>query len=259
MNMEKFYNRLSVAVVALGVLTMGGIFVSKANAADATFVKEVISPVVQLERNCSGVVLEVGKPSDTIIATANHCVSGDASPSEKSGYVMIDEKDGQKVTMTNQYVYDVVIRDTTNDMALIKLRKEGLFLDGATLASTDPTEGDTTWAVGYPLGLPRAVTTGLFGGWISLTPDMSFDQFGNGRGVYRSATPIFGGNSGGGLFMKDNDKYKLVGIADAGFSIYPFSAFFNPQEPLNKMVDRGLKLIQDEDKTAIVVEDKKTN
>jgi S1-C subfamily serine protease len=211
-----------------------------------TFQKQAIEPVVQLARNCSGVVLDTSG-TVTYIVTANHCVEG-----EQSGYVNIDvkaeftqpvSKKSRKGALieTKQLVYDVIRRDSTNDLAVLRLRKEGLELDGAVIAQEDPTEGDQVWAIGYPLGLTRTVTEGYYGGFMSLAPDMSFDDFGNGRDVYRATPPIYGGNSGGGLFIKDGDEYKLVGISDAAVMSFFVAGFYNPQKEVNAIVNEALK------------------
>lgn len=234
-------------------------FIPASAKADELFVKDVINPVVQLERNCSGVVIDTPNLKQTIIVTANHCVSDDATPDpeEKSGYVFIDDKDGATVVTTTKYVYDVVVRDTGNDIALIKLRKEGLLLDSASLTSEDPKEGDDVWTVGYPLGQPRTVTQGFFGGFSSLNRDMTFNEFGNGRMVYKASPAIYGGNSGGGMFSKVKGEYKLVGITDAGFSSFFVVGFYNPQAPINELVAKGLKQIAGE--VPVVKEDPRHN
>lgn len=232
---------------AIIILVAAGFFTDSKADELATFQKQVINPVVQLNRNCSGVVLDLENTKNTFLVTANHCVEG-----EKSGYVTLDTKatyhdpisDKDKrgaLIETQSVVYDVVRRDLVNDLAVIKTRKEGLELDGVTLAQEDPQEGEQVWTVGYPLGLTRTVTEGFFGGYMNLTPDMHFDEFGNGRPVYRATPPIYGGNSGGGMFVKNDDHYELVGITDAGFQNFFVAGFYNPQEFINEIVKETLK------------------
>ena len=223
---------------AVGLLAAWGIAVSQAHADDLeVFQKKAINPVVQLERNCSGVVIDIGQLTDTWIVTANHCVED-----EKSGHINIDVKDRAKLVETKTYVFDVVTRSTGTDLAVLKLRKEGLMLDSASIASDDPVEGEHVWTVGYPLGLTKTVTEGFYGGFMSLTEDMTFDTDGNSREVYRATPAIFGGNSGGGMFMKRNNSYQLVGIADAGFMNFFVAGFYNTQKDINQIVNRALKV-----------------
>lgn len=233
------------AVGALVILVAAGLY-ENAKAADNNFVKQAVNPVVQLNRNCSGVVIDTDRETTTYILTANHCVDGD-----KSGLLSIDEKVRQKVIATSEYVFDVIQRDTTNDLAFLKVRKEGLMLEGAVLATEDPKEGQEVWAVGYPLGWTRTITQGYVGGFESIDNKLTkFDSFGNERPLMRATPPITGGNSGGGLFIKDGDNYKLVGISDAAVPSFGEAALFVPQDKINEIVRGALK---SETKTEIPV------
>lgn len=233
--MRKFLTKI---VVALAVAL-------SATAAYAdNFKDQAIDTVVQLNRNCSGVVFDTSNTTTTYIITANHCVSDGASPDPKntSGYVSIDKKERGKLLGTDQHVYDVLIRDTANDLAVIKLREEGLMLPSASIANTDPYEGEKVWTVGYPLGLTRTITEGFMGGYESINrQSMSGDQFGNEAILYRATPAIFGGNSGGGLFKKNGENYELVGITDLGFRIFPVAGYYVPQDKINEIIARALK------------------
>jgi len=222
-----------------------------------TFQKEAINSVIQLNRNCSAVVINTSEATRTYAITANHCVSGRASPDskEKSGYVTLDVKDKQKLIETNEYVYDVILRDVQQDLAVIKLRKEGLLLTGANIATEDPTEGEQVWTVGYPLGMIRTVTAGFFGGFQSMSSDLRLDQFGSERALYRATPPIFGGNSGGGLFKKNGEGYELVGIADVVIPSFFVTGWYVPQTAINDIVKRALK--SETETKSVTVEQKK--
>jgi len=203
------------------------------------FVDQAVEPVVQLNRNCSGVVVKVGDPNITYIVTAQHCVDG-----EESGFVTIDVKDRAKVVKTTQYVFDIVRQSKNDDLAVIKLREEALRLASANIATEDPVEGEKVWTIGYPLGLTRTITDGYYGGYSDLPKNMRGmpnTPFGNGNPKYRATPPIFGGNSGGGLFKKVGDDFQLVGISDAGFPSFFVAGFYNPQEEINKIVKEAMK------------------
>lgn len=245
--MSKFFVGLAV-----GLLAAWGFAVSQAHADDlSVFQKQAINPVVQLERNCSGVVFNTSDVSATWIVTANHCVDG-----EQSGHINIDTKDRAKLIDTQTYVFDVKARSISTDLAVLKLRKSGLMLEGATIAQEDPQEGEKVWTVGYPLGLTRTVTEGFFGGFMSLSPDMGFDEDGNGREVYRATPAIFGGNSGGGFFVKRGDHYELVGITDAGFRAFFVAGFYNTQKDMNELIRLTLSA---EQRQSVTIEQKKQN
>lgn len=245
--MRKFFVNVIAAVAML-------VAASSVKADDVqVFQQEAIAPVVQLARNCSGVVVDTTDVQKTFIVTANHCVDG-----KTSGRVTIDTKEKQKIISTEEYVYDVVVRDVTEDVAFLQLRKEGLFLEGAVIAQEDPQEGETVWAVGYPLGLSRLITQGIYAGYDSLDLNKGgFSENGDYRGVYRASPPIFGGNSGGGLFIKRDGHYQLVGISDIGVPMFFVESFFNPQTAINDIVNRGLK-IASEKLSVPVIEQKKT-
>jgi S1-C subfamily serine protease len=242
--MREFFRNIVAAVFAVAISTT-----AMAASDLPTFQKQAVDTVVQLNRSCSGVVLDTSKvekldKETTYIITANHCVDG-----EESGYVTIDKKDKQKVVKTEQYVFDVIRRAATKDLAFLRLREKGLSLPSAVLDTKDPVEGQEVWTVGYPLGLNRTITAGFFGGFANITKDMRFDEFGNGRPVYRASPAIYGGNSGGGMFINDGGQYKLVGITDAGFPSFFVAGFYNPQEDINEIVNSALEFeVKEQDK-----------
>jgi S1-C subfamily serine protease len=275
MNSERFYNRLGIGVILFGVAMIGMSYLIKPAHAEDNFTKQAVSPVYQLERNCSGVGIDVSKEypefkDKTYILTANHCTVEDAKPEDefnakdKSGRLTIDEKDNDQIIDTQQYVYDVLLRDVKNDLAVLKLRKEGLTFPKAILAKRDPALAENVWTVGYSAGLPnRTITDGRFGGFISMEvtdqggrPDTAVS---NGVPKYTASPAITGGNSGGGMFLKDGDDYLLVGIADMVSGRFANLGFYNTQKSMNDVVNRALKAdkLTDDEKVAAVKEDSK--
>lgn len=267
MNAHKFYSLLTVGVIGVAALFFAG----KAVSADElkSLQNEAIAPVVQLNRNCSSVVINTNKPSSTYLVTANHCVSDGASQdrwgnsTDKNGMVTVDVKDKAELIETNQYVYDVLIRDTKLDLAVLKLRKEGLMLQGADILTEDPQEGEDVVAVGYPLGLTRTVTRGNFGGFEAMSSDLQWDEFGgpssdpaSSRAMYRATPPIFGGNSGGGMFVERDGHWKLAGISDVNFPRFFVAGYYVPQNYIRDVVERALK---NENKDPVTIEQKKSN
>lgn len=244
----KFFNKIGpviLLIIAAVLLLPYSVFAGDLKS----FQKEVVNPVVQLERNCSGVVIDTSDENKTFIVTAEHCVTGD-----KSGRVNIDIKDKQKLISTEQHVFDVIVRDVEDDVAFLQLRKEGLNLEGATIGKEDPQEGEPVWVVGYPLGKSRLITSGFFGGFDSLDLNKpgGFSELGDYRPVYRASPAIIGGSSGGGMFVEGEDGYKLVGITHAGFPNFFVASFFNPQEAINNIVERGLKIVSEQDKPKLI-------
>jgi S1-C subfamily serine protease len=253
MNAHKFYTLLSVGVIGLSAL----LFLGKAVRADevSTFQKQAVDTVLQLNRNCSGTVVDIGVPSSTYILTANHCTTEEAANDAQRGMVSVDEKVHGKLISTELLPYDVVVRDTAKDLAIVKVRKEGLFLPTAKIAKEDPREGEQVWTIGYPLGLTRTVTEGRMGDYEAINKDMTADNFGDapdGRVMYRATPALYGGNSGGGFFIKRNDDYLLVGVSDAGFRQFFVAGYYVTQSDVNDLVGRAFK------KTA-EIEQKKAN
>lgn len=268
----KIINVAGIAAVAMSLgLTA---FVSTSRAEDQ-LVTQAIRPVLQLERNCSAVVIDIAAKypefkDRTYLVTANHCVVEDAKSDQlefngkdKSGRLTIDEKNKDQILSTTQYIYDVVIRDTKNDTAMIRLRKDGLALKGAMIAERDPTLGENVWTTGYSLGIPNPTTTdGHWGGFISM--DIS-DEGGredvvvsNGVPKYTASPAIVGGNSGGGMFLRDDGNYKLVGIADMVAGRFANAGFYNPQGVINELVTKGLKNEKEAKDESKVSEDKRS-
>jgi S1-C subfamily serine protease len=235
--MQEFFK--SVFVGFLTGILVGIVYLLLAGAVKASELdqlqQQVINPVVQLDRDCSGVAIKTDIPETTYIVTALHC-KGD-----KSGFVNIDVKERQKVISVTNVVYDVVRVDPKQDIMLVKTRQK-LNVDLATIAHTDPREGEKVFAVGYPLGWTRTITEGYVGGYESIDAALSgFNQFGNERALLRATAPITGGNSGGGLFIKNGDNYELVGITDAGVNSFPQAALFVTQDAIRELVDGALK------------------
>lgn len=164
--------------------------------------QEVLDPVVKINNNCSAVSIGNSK-----LLTAEHCIEGTVD-----GSFNIDVYQGG--VLSNQYsiYYKVIKSDAELDIALLEINDKTLELPSVVIAETLPVEADEIWAVGYPGGMSRTITTGLYNG----------EEYGNFGGVtqksrLRSSAPIYSGNSGGGLFKKNGEHFELVGIVVAAF------------------------------------------
>lgn len=235
-------------LISASVISLLSVFPVAANGLEQ-MQKEMINPVVQLDKQCSGVVIDTTSTEDTYIVTAEHCVS---DPKQPSGYMNLELREKGKLIEKNEIVYDVLVKDTKVDLAVIKLRKKGLDLDKAVVGTEVPVEGETTWTVGYPLGLTRTVTQGVFGGYGTLD-GLFLEEFGNKEIYYRATPAMMGGNSGGGLFRKTDKGYELIGITSRGTALV--IGFYVPNTEINKIVERALK---SETKT-VTIEQKKMN
>lgn len=180
---------------------------------------QVLAPVVQLNRSCSGTVIysdrtDASSEYETYILTAKHCVA------DKEGVThtvyLPTFVDNEAVTET-AYKAKVVKTYGSHDLALLKLKDTTAHLSAvASLEGDKPllVEGEDNWVVGYPAGLMRTLTQGSFNGRESTAyPDRSREV-----DYYRSSALISGGNSGGALFHYDDatKTYRLIGVTSAG-------------------------------------------
>lgn len=170
---------LSRIAAALGVLILS----SGAIAADP--IPAPVSPVVQIDGNCTGFHIGGGR-----IVTAGHCI-------DKLGGFKVVLSDGREVGAT------LVIYSnprTGDDMAMIKISVEP---DALSLAcGPPPAVGTVIHMTGYPGGYGLATVWGRVAG----TPREY-------EGVWRDAIPInissFGGFSGSPVMTEDG---KVIGI-----------------------------------------------
>jgi S1-C subfamily serine protease len=189
--------------------------------------QQMFSPTVQLNGNCSGVVIwskrdEKSGEVSTFILTARHCVSNEKQDQTADVPVYHDNL----LVKKERYIAKVHGLYFDADLGLFRLKdKQTLFENVAKLAPAMPgmKMGEDVWSVGYPLGWSLTVTEGLFG----VIEVSDFDT--PGREYYRATPDIAGGNSGGGLFRKNAaGDYELIGITTAGARGYPFIALYTP-------------------------------
>jgi S1-C subfamily serine protease len=133
---------------------------------------------------------------------------------DPAGYIVTcDHVVGRATSVTVRFGEDdevqgtVVARDRDNDLAIVKIEREGL-----TAAPTVGTEelriGQRVIAVGSPLGFSQTVTTGIISAL-----DRSLDTpRGTMTGLIQTDAPINPGNSGGPLA---DTQGRVAGINDA--------------------------------------------
>ena len=140
----------------------------------------------------SGVIIS----NDGYIVTCNHVVEGSSS-------IDVFLNDG------TQYKAEVTGTDSVTDIALIKLKADGVSFPFATLGSSESLRvGDAVYAIGNALGeLSNTVTEGIIS---ALGRDIEVE--GQSMSVLQTSAAINEGNSGGGLFLYDGS---LIGIVNA--------------------------------------------
>ncbi|MBR4658230.1 MAG: trypsin-like peptidase domain-containing protein [Clostridia bacterium] len=140
----------------------------------------------------SGVLIS----NDGYVVTCNHVVEGARS-------IAVFLNDGTK------YQADLIGNDPVTDIAVIKLKAEGVVFPYATLGSSEALRvGDGVYAIGNALGeLSNTVTEGIIS---ALGRDIEID--GQSMSVLQTSAAINEGNSGGGLFLYDGS---LIGVVNA--------------------------------------------
>ena len=114
----------------------------------------------------------------------------------------------------------LVAIDAKEDLALVCTRDAGVVPYVAALAprGTKLRRNDSAWAVGSPLGLPPILTEGRFAHTFPRAKAES-EAIGTFWGSL-ATSPIFAGNSGGGLYQYSslNKRYELVAVT-SGFPV----------------------------------------
>jgi len=187
--------------------------------------EEMLETVVQIRSDKargSGTVIYSGVKdfkAATYVLTNNHVIDNafvKRTYKDKDGkdVEVLDKKRVQVVfytynnysTSTGETIMeaDIVARDETRDLALLKLvDTERAATNVAKIDLGEIYMGETVYAVGSGDGEPPFMTQGLLG-----YMNKVFDGF-----EYVMATaPITWGNSGGALFHKVDNSYKLIGV-----------------------------------------------
>lgn len=211
---------------------------------------------------CSATVVDKDK-----LLTANHCTDNGVMNFKSITY---DEKpkDGSFPMLREEVVYVKVLRSFKGtDSALLGT------LDGKPLpesfgkpvdiASVDEVNknlklGTPLWAIGYPKIQELTITDGLFTAKTVLDiPEIDDEVF------YKTTVPVTGGSSGGALYMKFGDEYKLIGTTTAGYRDVDFMTYFASIESVHKtitnMLDAPIKdevKIQKTDKPTLRTDEK---
>lgn len=194
-------------------------------AADPNLKTQALDPVIKINQNCSGTIISSAADKDgkvkTQILTAKHCIKGDGGQLN----IEITER-GKPIKDVNVW-YDNDRSDYRSDLAVVTLRDTETVYPVAIIASEELVEaGDDVWVVGYPRGLSKTITEGLYTGYEML-----------GKETYVRATPgATGGNSGGALFQKNGDNYEQIGVTSRGFPDAPFMTYHVPLKEIQEFL-----------------------
>lgn len=225
--MRKFVAKIFGASLALLPIAAMAVVYSLVDGLDKQ--SQLLEPSVQINKNCSATVILSDKKVGTWLVTAQHCVNG-----KSSGVINYATTVMNGVTLKADIPYKVIDEDVKNDLALIHTTTVGFKV--AQVATEKPAEGQEVWTVGYPLSLPRQLSTGFYGLNV-LVGEMDHQ---------RASSLIAGGNSGGGLFVIENGVYKLVGVTSKGLLSQIIPSMFTPiglyseLGPVRSLINRNL-------------------
>lgn len=188
---------------------------------------DAVRAVFRINENCSAVAIEHADKGVHLI-TAKHCVKGGAG---SHGFVDHEVRDKATLMQYVRYVYTVKQKHYASDLALLALADTKVSLPKVRVAEVlKVDEGDTIWAIGYPLGFTRTVTSGIFNGYQSL------DEWGDDEAFYRASAAVTFGNSGGGLFQETGTGFELIGITSRKYRNSEFMNLFVPLEDIRKFL-----------------------
>lgn len=202
---------------------------------------QAIKPVVQLNMNCSGVVIRSEQDHEvknwgTYILTAKHCIKENLKQHQMVDFNQYDE-DGLTLSKI-VYRGEIFSSDWKSDLALIKImdkRFEAPYIAEVAQADVRIPIGSDVVTVGHPLGAGITVTEGMFGAreWVKYpSPSQETEYF-------RATPNISPGNLGGGLFLEEpTGDYKLIGIVSAGANGHPHVGLYVTIDQIREYIDR---------------------
>lgn len=201
---------------------------------------QMLSPVVQINRNCSATIIKSERDPktqevETLLLTAKHCVN-DAG--NKTQEVFIPVYQDNLVVKEDLYKAKVFKIFVDHDLALLKLLDDSeVFKNVARIAKEDVKlyEGEPTWTVGWSHAEIRTITDGAFNSrTVMLFPNPNVET------EYFRATPqIAPGNSGGALFHKnlEHGYYELIGVTSAVIPTSDFMGYYVPIDAIDTFLN----------------------
>lgn len=190
-------------------------------AASASSIGEIKEASRLLYKNgtpiCSGQFV-----NDKTFLTAAHCVSNnDMTKVDKDAkYTLVEEKfnDKGKVVVSTSYLFEIDKYVRENDVATLKPVDPELTFPHIEVATDEESKGleilDETVAATYHISkksLDLTFTPGVYNGVVRAYPEWKPEDF-----VISSTSGVAHGSSGGGLYAKFGDTWKLIGVVEGG-------------------------------------------
>ena len=222
-----FKRLILTASIILG-LTLG---------AQATSLNDALKGTVKLYSSDTG-ICSATLVADDVLLTAGHCVN------EKDLNIRVQVKDKDFNLLREEIIYvDVSKKLTDLDLAILTPKDKlnsfktvlGNNISVVSVATPEQAgselwTGADIWTIGYPKAMELTVTQGLFTGVVESPTDLEASP------VYQITAPITGGNSGGGLYIRVDGEFYLVGVTVAGFRDVSFMNYATNNDNVQKIL-----------------------
>ncbi len=171
-------------------------------------------------------------------------VNGAAAPASVTVVVHMTAASSSLDAQPTEYRATVVAHDEKKDIALLSIEQSPQMAYVAHLAPRDVALQPfrPVWALGSPMGYGPIPTQGILG----VTHESVGESF-----FFLSTAPVYGGNSGGGLYHFSNDRnlFEMVGmtvaVAAGPYGPVPHIALSISTEMLHAFIDaHGLRFLE---------------
>lgn len=170
---------------------------------EAVWRMDLTSEVTGTVGFCSAVAI-----APNLLLTAAHC-----DIAQDDNFQMFGPPDA--TFSIGGHPYKIVRKDVSKDLMLVYV--DELNSPTAEFIPFTPKQDSKVYADGFPLGLVEFVTEGRVQDTNTHIPALIEQAMGHKMPTYLAvSTPIAGGNSGGGLFIKAHGHYYLIGICSMG-------------------------------------------
>lgn len=223
------------------VLAVQLFFIGLAGSVNATTLKEAGDATFKLYQADKGICTAnfVGHDKDgELFLTAAHCVVGSADQrmSLNLRKRTVDKADA-KTVLSEQVYYVKVIRDMPKkDVALLQIRDSAIKLnvEPIEIASVEEASsvefGSALLGIGYPKGTSLSLSQGAMAELVP-SPFDGLDAI-----MYQTTVTLAQGNSGGGLYAKIGDEYKLIGTATGMRTDTSIITYYQTAESINEVL-----------------------
>lgn len=202
------------------------------NCANASSMKEAADATYKLYEGDRGICSMTFVGNDAggaIFLTARHCVDG-----EKLNFRVQKLNDKYEVLGEEIHYLKVLRQIKDDDTAILQVTDKDVALSIAAVDLATPDEakgiefGQDLIVLGYPAAEEKSITKGNFTaktkGVLGVTEQ------------YQTTVPVAGGNSGGGLYTKFGDEYKLIGTTSAARKDNDIMTYFSTADAVKRIL-----------------------